>query len=688
MTANFGFSKIFTLKVVNPAPKIDIDVDDKHQKVMDAILPYAKSRPQSNLTNVSFDYVSRNTSILFLLLPQWARMFAPYNLARLVALTKSAGYKTDAIDINSKAGVDSNTWKGINYDPWSSAREWKWIGNTYHTELHQHLEPLLQKYLDYIANTKPKVIAFTIYYCNEEPTNWMAREIKKRFTDIIIIVGGPQAHQSYWTPIPEFDIVVSGEGEKILLEILDRIEQGYRPDKQEWIRQEEGERLNLDLLPKPDYTHFNFGEYIMPNGVNAELSRGCTAKCVFCSETHFWKYRGRQATSIIEEVADLYFNHGVDVVWFLDSLVNGNLNELRAFAKGVVARGIKLHWTGYARCDERMDLTYYQDLANSGCLSLSYGIESGSDKVLKDMHKGVTVKEIEQNFRDGATVGIEAYTNWIIGFPSEEYQDFYETLTLLWRNRNNNLTDIAGGHGFSIPPDTMVGQDAGYYKIISCYYLNNWIKEDFTNSKIHRLIRVKSFNIFLHNLIENIGIKAAGSRPTISQFYKLKLNNPGSYKEIEFEKFDFDIIKTGHGVFADSLVNEIWPLLRILWKTHGGYSITISFDPTTDLNEFSDRLCANFKATYQFEITDDGYWDANFNFEFIQDKDAWKYCNFSRAESVAAKRARQLASSNNKSDLTWDMRKYDKDMALLESLKNTDFSFNYKYCKRGVWDEF
>jgi radical SAM superfamily enzyme YgiQ (UPF0313 family) len=229
------------------------------------------------------------------------------------------------------------------------------------------------------------------------------------------MIGGPQCHQSYWQPEPEYDYIITGEGEQLLLEALEEIESGRRTGQQRWLRQIEGERLDLDQLPPPDYSYFDPLDFGFPNGVNAELSRGCTAKCVFCSETHFWKYRGRQARNILEEVADLYFNRGVNVIWFLDSLVNGNLNELRAFCKGVIAREMKIAWTGYARCDGRMDLEYYKDLAASGCISLSYGIESGSTRVLADMDKGVTVEEMEQNLRHGKEVGVEAFSNWIIG---------------------------------------------------------------------------------------------------------------------------------------------------------------------------------------------------------------------------------------------------------------------------------
>jgi len=675
-----GWKKLFTLKKANPVkPKVD-DYDAKHRKTLDSLLPYAKGKAQSNLTEVKYDYVTRSSSIVFAILPEWAINFPPYNVARLAAITKEAGYKTYAFDLNAKAHTVHETW-GLDYDPWDGFRDWKWK-EAYHEELHSHLEPLMNEYLDKIVAINPTVVGFSLYYCNELPTKWMAKELKKRLPNVIIMIGGPQAHQSYWKPEPEYDIVISGEGEKMLMETLEKIEDGWRPTELAWFKQEEGQRLDLDSLPPPNYDFFDFSDYGFPNGVNAELSRGCTAKCVFCSETHYWKYRGRQARNILEEVADLYYEKGVDVVWFLDSLVNGNLKELRAFAKGVVEKGMKIHWTGYARCDGRMDLEYYKDLAASGCISLSYGIESGSTKVLADMNKGVTVEEIEQNLKHGAEVGIEAFTNWIIGFPTEETQHFYESLMLIWRNRNNNLTDIAGGFTYVMAPDTIIGQNARRFGIADAYFEENWIREDLTNCKIHRLIRLKTFNILLNNLVNDADTDFT-NRPGINKSYTLsKLRD---IKEIEFEDFDFNICTTSKGRFADSIVNEVWPILRLLWRSRGAYSIELNFSPELDLNEFGNRLAANFTSKILFSITDDGEWDADFTYEFKQSESAWKYNNYSQAESMAATRARRLAIPGSEGVAQWDGEAYDAALLNVNKMNTEDLSFDYTFVSKGKW---
>lgn len=246
------------------------EVDDKHIRVMEAIREYAKPNQQKNLTEVIINNVTRKNKIRFFLLPEWATEFPPYNLARLVAVTKEAGYSSDAVDINIEAYRQHNTWD-INFDPWHGSKEWRWMGNSYHEHLHLHLLPLLEKYIAEIEHDNITVVGFSLYYCNQEPTDWMAKEIKKRLPHIKIIVGGPQCHAfPPGTDKPFYDHIVSGEGEQLILQLLEQIENGD-VDVPRVFRQQDGERLDLDKLPWADYSHFTLSEYKMPNGVNAEF---------------------------------------------------------------------------------------------------------------------------------------------------------------------------------------------------------------------------------------------------------------------------------------------------------------------------------------------------------------------------------------------------------------------------------
>lgn len=673
---------------------------DKHTAMLNAITHYAKPRVQSKLTDVEIIKSTKNTKLLLILMPSWSINFPPYNLARLNSVAKSAGYTSKMLDINVKSKNYLFAKKDrISFYPWDGARDWCWIGENYYNLLHDHLEPFFLEQLEEIIKYEPDVIGFTTYYCNIEPVKWMAKKIRERLPEVKIIIGGSNL-QSNSHVDSLFDCGVVGEGELILLEVLDEIENGNFNKENRLRSQPEKQRLNLSSVPIPDYDDIDFNEYSIPNGVTSELSRGCIAKCSFCEETHFWKYRQRQASDVITEIEYLYNNKGTDVVWFLDSLVNGNLKELRAFAKAIIAKGLKIKWVGYCRNDERMDLEYYKDLADSGCFMLSYGCESASQKVLDDLNKGTTTLAMEENFKNGAKVGIKAHTNWIVGFSTEGYQDFADTMTFIWRNRNNGIVDIAAGTGFGVGMATLVGQNPDRYNLLHHKYIGNWITKDFKMGKLHMLSRVKSFAVFLQNLISNEYI-VVPNRPNLkAKHYYIKWNNPHQINEIEYETFDYNIIKADINPFANTLVNEMFVIFRMLWRMRGGYKAKIIFDEKLDLEEFSDKLAGPYWAEHNFEIDDYGNWSASFKFKYVQppslveDPDPHKprspffAQDYSRYSSNAAIRARTLAKPS------WGMegRSHEQFAELVEEEKRLnrtiDFSFKYEWSGSGDWSDY
>lgn len=578
------------------------------------MLDFARPRPQKNVTAINLTQVNRKTRVALVLMPEWGIYFPPYNLSRLSSVARAAGYAVSVWDLNIRA---YHYMQGkLDFDPWDPAREYYWLEEQYERELHPHLEPAYQEYINEIVEQKPDVIGFSLYYTNETNSRWMATELRKRLPGVKIIVGGPQAYSISAETAAYFDHVVQGEGEQILLDLLDRIEKNETVAER-FLVQPKSVRLNLDSFPFPDYTDYDLNLYQVPNGASSEFSRGCVAQCVFCTEVHFWKYRGRMSNSVLDEIEYQYHKHGSDNIWFIDSLVNGNLNELRAFALGVVERGLKITWQGYARCDRRMDLDFYQDLRASGCESLDYGIESGSPSVLDAMKKYITVQDIEENLIAGASVGIKANTNWIIGFPTERPVDFAKTLALVWRMRNNNILSIRPGLTMILSPGAEISENQNAYSIAKIDYMGNWTTKDMLNTKLHRMIRQKNFLIFLHSLPNRNAIHGF-YRPKLGELYQSKFATTQQHN-VDYENFDYAIIKTDINAFADSVVNEIWPLLRNLWLARGAYTIRIKNDPELDLKEWGQRLGCNYTGYHEFVIDDDGLWTADFYYNFVQD---------------------------------------------------------------------
>jgi len=704
------------------APERPAFSEDKHTATLAAIAKYSKP-VQKGLQELTIDYaVNRKTRVCLALLPEWDPSFPPYNVAKLASAIKRAGYACKSFDINVDAfsRYDKEDWP-IDFNPWDPLRDWHWIGEQY-LDIHKHLEPILYEYIEKIEKFKPDVVGFSLYYCNEEPCKWMAREIKRRMPNVKIIVGGPATHASYYKGEDIYDFVVNGEGEQPLLLMLASIEGKktieYNEDaKSKIIRQPENQRYNLSTLPLPDYSDFDFTKYKFPNGALCEISRGCIAKCTFCEETHFWKYRQRNATSTLDEIEHMYYEHGTNVFWFIDSLVNGNLNELRGFVKGVAEKGLDIHWTGYSRCDGRMDAEFFKDLKAGGCEVLNYGIESGSQKVLDSMDKKVKVEEMEANFRDGFAAGVDAMTNWIVGFPNEGPFELEETLTFLWRIRNQGLIAVSQGTGFSVGVDTIVGQNFDKFNLSPFYYYDHWITKDLKQSIVHKLIKMKCFSIFT-DFLQTDKICSLPTRYNLrKKHYKFEFNNPDQLRSLDydFENVSYQIIKPNIGPFADSLVNEIWPFLRIMWRTRGGYKLNLIFNKELEYEEWGARNAAPLNANYDFEIDDAGNWKADFWWDYQQDKydtwddkywiengvekmsvdpwsPVWAIMDFTRDNGNAVIRARKLAWMKDPAKKerdpynAFDSEIFKEQQKQFYRFRDTDLSFKYEWQGSGKWD--
>lgn len=636
------------------------------------------------------DYnITKETDVWFLMLPQWSHYLPPFNLARLSSVLLEEGYYTRCLDLNIKAwNLVKDRFDDVGFDPWDGTKAYKWKGDIYFKELHSYFEELFETAIETIVKANPKVIGFTLYWTNQVPVVWMKNKLKERLPNTIFIAGGPSSQTEVDMMKHEFDIVVVGEAEKIIVETLNKIESG-EIEKSQFplvLSQPSFERLDLNLYPIPNFSDFDTNEYAIPNGTISEFSRGCVAKCTFCEETHFWNFRQRGYLSLVDELEHLNKHFGFNGVWFVDSLVNGNLKELYEFAKEVIKRGLKIQWFGYARHDKRMDLEYLQTLKDSGLLAFQYGSESGSNKVLEDMKKRVTKEDMEQNFIDGAKVGIQAVTGWVIGFPTETINDFVDTMTLIWRNRETSITNLVVSQRFHLGPQTIVGQNPERFGILPMEYDDCFIREDLTLGKPHLLIRSKTWSIFQEELKSKKKIQYQ-SRPNLKKHhYSIKYNNTKVLNNIDFENFDYNIINTGN-IWQDSCLNQPFGFFRFMWKTRGGYNITIKFEPTMDFEEYGPSLSNNLNGYFNFKITDSGDWECDIHLEFIQKQKSFTPFpdSYFFESNDSTLRARKLAKPK------WGQAGISKDEynSIIKNInqfnKTKDFSFNYKNKITGSW---
>jgi anaerobic magnesium-protoporphyrin IX monomethyl ester cyclase len=264
------------------------------------------------------------------------------------------------------------------------------------------------------------------------------RILKKTSPEKQIIVGGPGFTGIAFETIehfPEIDIVCFGEGEIQILQLYEYFE-GKRNlenvtgicfrNKQKGIKTEQTHRItDLDLVPPLCFDAFSLKDY---GGFPIMASRGCPFKCSFCDVAPSWGRRNTRRTieHVIDELDFLYYEKGLRNISFVDDLFIVNQKWTEAFCKEKIRRKNKMIW----RANGHINLTnenLISLMAEAGCESIFFGVESGSNQVLKKIDKNFTIEKAKNVLHFTSTY-MNANINLIWGYPFETTQDLNKTL--------------------------------------------------------------------------------------------------------------------------------------------------------------------------------------------------------------------------------------------------------------------
>jgi len=263
-----------------------------------------------------------------------------------------------------------------------------------------------------IKDKRPVVIGITSITSAIYETYRLARLIKSSF-NIPLIIGGPHATFADEEILnnSEFDIVVRGEGEETLIEIVRTFkgEQNLKNIKGisykidgKIIKNEPREFISdLDELPFPARHLLNIKKY-GTHAFTIMTSRGCPFGCAFCQVPgkDGLKWRYRSATNIIEEIKELLKkNPNVKkvsgpvgkrpIIFFVDDNFMVSIKRIKEICTKIINEGIEIYWDSNARVDTIANISeeILGLLKKSGCLHLFLGVESGSSKTLKSYNK-------------------------------------------------------------------------------------------------------------------------------------------------------------------------------------------------------------------------------------------------------------------------------------------------------------
>lgn len=282
-----------------------------------------------------------------------------------------------------------------------------------------------------VLRESPDAVTVSIFSFNRHESFMFIKELKKRKKDLIIIAGGQHPtflHEQIHSSYPEIDYIVRGEGEIAVAKILESpccIKKGT-VTKEERI-------ADLDSIPAA--SEFK-GRMI---GVNPHeqfryiiTTRGCPSSCTYCSSPYFWerKVTYRSPENIVRELESIQKKYGI--VYFSIRDDNFTLNKKRVleFCRLLNDSGIYMMWNCQARVDT-IDFEMLSAMKSCGLEHIQFGIESGSEKILKLYEKSTSIEKIRRASEATRKAGVYLSFYLMAGMDGEEQEDIDKTISLL-----------------------------------------------------------------------------------------------------------------------------------------------------------------------------------------------------------------------------------------------------------------
>ncbi len=249
-----------------------------------------------------------------------------------------------------------------------------------------------------------------------------AEDLKRERPDLRIVLGGVGASPVATEIIQSFpfiDYVVVGEGEQAIIDIVEgKAKQGVV----------QGNLVeSLDTLPFPDYQSIDLSRYdAAPSLIS---SRGCPFKCQFCTEPFNFRQRTsfRSINNLMEEIQLVHKLTGRTLFLLQDDNFIFGKDRLAEFAQAVEKLDFPFQWKSFCRVDQ-LDEEKTRWAKESGCVQLRFGIESGSNRVLRELRKGITIERAEEAVQLATKHLPSVHASFMWGFPFETLDDVRETI--------------------------------------------------------------------------------------------------------------------------------------------------------------------------------------------------------------------------------------------------------------------
>lgn len=351
----------------------------------------------------------------------------------------------------------------------------------------------------------------------------IARHIKRN-SPIPIAIGGIHATvlgKTILQNYPCFDFVIIGEGELCFSELANCLENGlevksipgliYRHPKSGKPEMTARRCLlqNLDRLPFQARQIINKNHYLWvpPQQKKVPIAsiitqRGCPFHCVFCSQHLLFSHhvRERSIVNVLDEIDEIINAFGIRHIMILDDTFVLRKERVLQFCAGIRKRGLVFTWENMSRAD-LVDQETIEVMKDAGLVRISFGIESGDQKILDSSHKGTKLDQIRNVYIWAKKAGIETRGSAIIGHPNETAKSAWKTIWFLFKLKElkqvylNIMVPYPGTEVYKMA----VRSEAGY-RLLSTDY-NQYIRYNDAVLEVNNLNRKKLKHLQIMGLL-------------------------------------------------------------------------------------------------------------------------------------------------------------------------------------------
>ncbi len=305
------------------------------------------------------------------------------------------------------------------------------------------------------------LFGMSCWTANRRGVDLVSRCIRRLHPGAHVVVGGPHATPLAREVLEHYaavDTVAVGESEDTFMELVERL--AARAPTQgiagTWYRdggeiKEGPHRKSIDDLDRLASPHDYFATHILMT------SRGCPWQCTFCGAEATWGrgFRGRSVARVLDDIEHALDKLPVKMLQIKDDTFTANKRRALEICNGIVERGLAFSWS----CDTRVDVLtdeLLRVMRRAGCQRLSLGVESGSQDVLDQINKKITVDQILRSTALAKSYGIQVRYYMMLGNRGETLQSFHDTLAFLERAKPHQYIFSC----LSIYPGTLDFDDA------------------------------------------------------------------------------------------------------------------------------------------------------------------------------------------------------------------------------------